>query len=84
MLWFATLSAEVANVACPDAFKLLMPIGANPSLKVTVPVGTVVFPLGPVTVAVKVTDCPLVDGLSEEVSVVVEMMPAPTVAVPCM
>ena len=83
MLWFATLSVEMANVACPDAFSVPVPITASPSRKVIVPVGTVVIPLGPVTMAVKVTDCPLVDGLSDEVNVVVEMMPTPTVAVPC-
>ena len=36
-----------------------MPRVVAPSLKVTVPVGV---PLAPVTVAVKVTDCPTVDG----------------------
>ena len=38
-----------------------------PSMKVTLPVGV---PLLLVTVAVKVTDCPEVEGLSEEVKVV--------------
>ncbi len=39
-----------------------------PSMKVTVPVGV---PAVAVTVAVKVTRCPLVEGFSEETSVVV-------------
>ena len=41
-----------------------------PSLNVTLPVGTPA-PAGPVTVAVNVTDWQNVEGLREEVSVVV-------------
>ncbi|WP_338832586.1 hypothetical protein [Bradyrhizobium sp. 27S5] len=38
-------------------------------MKVTIPVGV---PLAPVTVAVKVTDCPALLGFAEDVSVAVE------------
>src|SRR5262249_32225871 len=51
------LSAEVPNVVAP-------------SKKVTVPVG-VFDPEAGVTVAVKITDCPKTDGLTEEVTALV-------------
>ena len=63
-----TVNAEVLNVAVPPTTGLV-PRGVAPSLNVTVPVG-VPGPLG-VTVAVKVTDCPNVDGLRLETSEVV-------------
>ena len=49
-------------------------IDVAPSLKLTVPVG-----LAPVTVAVKVTLAPIVDGLEELESVVVVAVPPPVV-----
>jgi hypothetical protein len=58
--------AEVAQVATPDdiACAVQPVIGVAPSRNCTVPVGV---PLAPDTVAVKVTDWPLVDGFAEEV-----------------
>ena len=43
-----------------------LPRVVDPSTKLTEPVGMVEFPVGPVTVAVNVTCCPLVEGLSED------------------
>ena len=55
-----------------------------PSRKLTEPVGTAVLPEGPVTVAVKVTDCPLVDGFADELTVVVVDAVVPCTPVPRM
>ena len=60
---------EVVNVACALPFSVLEPSVAAPSLKVTEPVG--VPAAVEVTLAVNVTDCPTVEGLSNEVIVVV-------------
>ena len=57
---------EVLSVALPPLNATGAPRFATPSLNCTVPVG-----LLPVTVAVKVTDCPTVDGLSEDSATVV-------------
>ena len=58
------VSADVVNVAVP-ALSALDPNVVAPSLKVTVPVG--VPPNGPgTTLAVNFTDCPNVEGLSDE------------------
>ena len=48
-----------------------VPSGVVPSMKVTVPVGTVVFPEGPETVAVKVTLAPAVMVAADALSAVV-------------
>ena len=58
----------VVKVATPEPFKVEVPKVAAPSLKVTVPVGV---PPDPVTVEVKVTDEPYVEGLRDEVRVFV-------------
>ena len=71
MEWLPLFKFEIEKVAWPDAFKVLDPSVLLPSLKVTVPVGTAVPGALPTTIAVKVTDWPLFDGLSEEVTVVV-------------
>ena len=55
----ATDRDDVENVATPPALRVPVPIVVAPSRKVTVPVGV---PPGPVTVAVKVTDWPKVEG----------------------
>ena len=68
MEWLPTERAAVENVATPEPLRVPVPRVAAPSLKVTVPVGV---PPVPVTVAVKLTDCPYTDGFDEEVSVVV-------------
>lgn len=44
-----------------------------PSMNVTVPVGTVGFPVGPETVAVNVTDWPCPEGFTEDATAVVEV-----------
>jgi hypothetical protein len=62
-----TASVDVANVATPE-LSVPVPSVVAPSRNVTVPVGV---PPVPVTVAVNVTDWPAVEGLTEEVSVVV-------------
>ena len=62
MLWVAMLSPEVVNVAVrPLPVPLSVPVLSveAPSRKVTIPVGLI-----PLTVAVKVTLCPMVDGLA--------------------
>ena len=60
-----TDSDEVVSVACPDPSVVPVPNVVAPSLNVTVPVG---IPAPEVTVAVKVTLCPLVEGFGDEVS----------------
>jgi hypothetical protein len=68
--WYAAViecvpetNAEVEREACP-AFSVPLPMDVAPSKKITVPVGDPV----PVTVAVKVTGCPAVDGLTSEIT----------------
>ena len=46
-----------ASVATPEAFSVSVPRVLLPRRKVTVPVGAVVFPVGPVMVAVNVMGC---------------------------
>jgi hypothetical protein len=75
-------SADVLSIAWPDALRVPVPSEFAPSRKVTVPVGTVAFPVGPETVAVNITDCPLVDGFSDDVNEVVEAAALLWVAVP--
>ena len=69
--WLPLFKFETERVACPDAFKVLEPSVLVPSLKVTVPVGTAVPGALATTVAVNVTDWPLCDGLSDDVTPVV-------------
>ena len=68
MEWVPAVSAEVEKVATP-AVSVPVPSTAAPSLKVTVPLGVPVAVL--LTVAVKVTDCPTLEGLGDEVNAVV-------------
>ena len=56
--WVATASADVANVATPDAFRVLVPSTVVPSLNVTVPDGDPAPGAFALTVEVKVTDWP--------------------------
>jgi hypothetical protein len=63
------VKAAAAQVAWLELRATTLQIVVVPSLKVTVPVGATGV-LG-VTVAVKVTDCPKIDGLAEGVTVVV-------------
>ena len=64
----ATASVEVVKVAWPVPSRVEVPNVEEPSLKVTVPVGT---PPLDVTAAVKVTDWLNTEGLVEELTVVV-------------
>jgi hypothetical protein len=61
-------SVVVVKVATPP-LRVPVPSVVAPFLKVTVPFGA--GPVDGVTVAVNLTDCPEVDGLTEEVRVVV-------------
>ena len=70
MEWEATDSLDVLNVATPLPSNLAAPSVIVPSLKVTIPVGVA---LDEVTIAVKVTDWPKVDGLIDDVNVVLEL-----------
>jgi len=66
----AAESDEIAQVAWPEAFTATpLQIAAASDMKFTVPVDGV--PAGLVTVAVKVTDCPDVDGFTDELTTVV-------------
>ena len=67
MLCVAAKRLDVVNVAIPPEMTPL-PILFTPSKKLIVPV----FPLA--TVAVKVTDCRKVEGLSEELSKTLETL----------
>src|SRR5580700_8661120 len=70
MLCVPASSVEIVRVATPLLLRLQLPMFAVPSQKVTVPAGMSLKP-PEVTVAVKVTDCPELDGLSEEARAVV-------------
>jgi len=68
------VSVDVANVATPE-LRVPDPRVVAPSRNVTVPVGV---PPVTVTVAVNVTDWPVVDGLTDEASTVVLALPLTT------
>src|SRR2546427_10971478 len=76
-LWLAVLSVlevKLAAVTPPLVARVPVPSVVKPSLKVTVPVGlaTAVLPGElTLTVAVKVTDWPETEGLTEEATAVV-------------
>ena len=65
--WLPTAREEVESFALPE-LRVTLPSRVVPSLKVTVPVA-----VDGVTVAVKVTDWPNVEGLTPEVRLVVEV-----------
>jgi len=67
MGWVPTVSVVVVKVATAAPFSVPVPRVVPPSLNVTVPVG-VPAPAVTVNVAVNVTDCPKLDGFTEEVS----------------
>ena len=60
------VNVEVVNVACPT-LRVPVPRIVGPSKNATVPVGV---PDRAVTVAVKVTDCPALEGFNDEVKAV--------------
>ena len=64
-------SVETTIDAWPVASSVAVPIVVAPSLNVTSPAGTPVAGATGATVAVSVTACPAIEGLSDEVSVVV-------------
>lgn len=68
MEWLPRASVVVANVAWPEAFRVLVLSDLVPSLNVTLPVGTAVPGALATTVAVNVTDCPFVEGFKDEVT----------------
>ena len=70
---------EVLNVAVPSPDRPVVPRRALPSLKDTVPVG---MPESEVTVAVKTTVSPMVEGFLDEVSEVVVAVAEFTVKAP--
>ena len=53
---------------------MALPMDVVPSRNVTVPAGTVVFPTGPATVAVKVTDAPVSSVVVDAVSAVLRAL----------
>jgi hypothetical protein len=61
----------VVSVATPEAFSVAVPSAVVPERKVTVPVGIVAVPVGPDTVAVRVTDCPYRGEVLEDRTVIV-------------
>ena len=63
-------SAEVENEECPVASKGTLAKMVAPSLKATEPVGVPGAPPGAITVAVKLTGWPKLEGLAEELTVV--------------
>jgi hypothetical protein len=69
-VWVPTLNPEMVSDPLPLVI-VDVPSKIVPSKNETVPVG--VPPLGPVTVAVSVTGWPNIEGLTEEVSVVVDV-----------
>src|SRR5260370_37430286 len=66
-----TARAEVVNVALPLPFSVPVPSVVEPSLKVTVPVGTPLAGGVAVTVAVNVTGWLNTEGLDDELTAVV-------------
>ena len=68
--WVPTLNVLVEYVATPELFSVPVPRVLVPSRNMTVPVGAVVLPEGPATVAVNVTFCPAFAVAAEVASVV--------------
>jgi hypothetical protein len=69
MVWLPAANADVLKAAWPEPSTGTFEVRTLlPSVKVTVPTGT---PPPEVTLAVKVTECPNVDGLGDELTVVV-------------
>jgi hypothetical protein len=68
IVWLPPARVVVLNVATPLAFTATLEANvAAPSVNVMVPEGT---PADEVTVAVKVTDCPKVEGFGADVTAV--------------
>ena len=71
MLCVPTVSVDVAKLAWPDPFSVLVPRDVAPSKNSTEPAGVPVPGATTLTVAVNVTDCPNFDGFADEVTDVV-------------
>src|ERR1017187_2174049 len=71
MLCWPADNLVTVSVATPLAFNTDVPSGTAPSENVTVPVGIVVTPAGPCTVAVNVTPASATEGFTLDASVVV-------------
>ena len=67
--WLPTLRLESLNVAVSEPFNVPVPRVVVPSSKVTVPVGMPEPGALASTVAVKVTDWPNTEGVTEEITV---------------
>jgi len=69
----ATVNVEIERVATPEALVVVVPMVDGPSLNVTVSPEAIVPDPGEliVMVAVNVTDWPNIEGLANELSVVV-------------
>ena len=77
MVWLPTAKPEVLKLAAavpPVVLSVPWPILVAPSANVTTPVGVPEPP--PVTVAVKVTDCPNTDGLTDDTTTVLLVLVA--------
>src|SRR5207249_10022063 len=66
--WEPTASVLVTNVAWPEPFRVPVPRVLEPSMKVTVPVGVPAAGPFAVIVAAKVTGCPVIGGVTEELT----------------
>ena len=69
MEWLPTASEDVLNVATPLLLRDTEWSCAVPSMNSTAPAG--IPPVLDLTVAVRVTDCPRMEGFNEEANVVV-------------
>ena len=67
--WLPTVRFEMLNVAVSELFSVPVPRIVEPSSKVTVPVGMPAPGALALTVAVKVTDWPNTEGVTEEITV---------------
>ena len=70
MLCVATVSVDVAKLAWPDPFKVLVPRDVAPSKNSTKPAGVPVPGAVAVTFAVNVIDWPNLDGFTDDDSAV--------------
>ena len=66
MEWPPTDNAEVLSVVWPEPFSVPVPRVVEPSMNVTVPVGTPEPGALAATVAVNVTDWPKTEGLADD------------------
>src|SRR5260370_38840587 len=71
MAWSLAASDEVVDAAVPLPLSASVPSCVLPSAEVTCPVGVPAPGEFTLTVAVNVTDCPTVDGVADEATIVV-------------